>query len=215
MKLHVRNISLPLPPAHPRYNRIAHNDMNFDRLWAPWRLEYVSGNESAETALPEPIEWLPGADRECFLCRAAAKHDAATPADRALLIADHGQHAVVVLNRYPYNNGHLLVAPRRHIGELGELTDDEHLGCMRLLARLMAVFRDRLKAEGFNVGLNVGRVAGAGLPGHLHWHLVPRWNGDNNFMTVLAGTRVIPQSLDALWELLNEALEKESRADAE
>jgi ATP adenylyltransferase len=86
---------------------------------------------------------------------------------------------------------------------------------MDRLGRLTRVYRACLNAEGFNIGLNLGRVAGAGLPGHLHWHLVPRWNGDNNFMTVVSGTRVIPQSLDALWELLVSALEKESLPDAE
>ena len=113
-----------------------------------------------------------------------------------------GSNTIVVLNRYPYNNGHLLVAPRRHIGQLHELSRDEHADIIEALAQLTCVYRERLNAEGFNIGLNLGKVAGAGLPGHLHWHLVPRWAGDNNFMPVLAGTRVIPQSLDALWEML-------------
>jgi ATP adenylyltransferase len=181
--------------------------MSFDRLWAPWRLEYVAGSESDATPQPEPVEWCLAADRECFLCRAAAKYDRAADVDRRLLVAGRGPHSQIVLNRYPYNNGHVLVAPRRHVGELSDVTRDEHIECMEQLARLTRVYRELLQAEGFNVGLNLGRVAGAGLPGHLHWHLVPRWNGDNNFMGVLAGTRVIPQSLDALWELLREALD--------
>jgi ATP adenylyltransferase len=180
--------------------------VNEERLWAPWRLEYVTGNESAASPLPEPKCWLPNADSGCFLCRAAAEYEPAADADRRLLVADCGPHVVVVLNRYPYNNGHLLIAPRRHVGELGQMTRDEHLACMDRLASLTHLYRDRLNAEGFNIGLNLGRAAGAGLPGHLHWHLVPRWAGDNNFMPVLAGTRVIPQSLDALWELLADAL---------
>jgi len=180
--------------------------MNFDRLWAPWRLEYVTGSESGAASLPEPREWLLDADRECFLCRAAVAHNESADADRQLLVADRGEHSVVVLNRYPYNNGHLLIAPRRHAGELDQLSAAEHLACMEQLGRLSNLFRKVLNAEGFNIGLNLGRVAGAGLPGHLHWHLVPRWNGDNNFMTVVSGTRVIPQSLDALWELLREKL---------
>src|SRR4029079_9400757 len=106
------------------------------------------------------------------------------------------------LNRYPYNNGHALVAPLRHVGDLSDLSPDEHLACMHQLGQLAPTYRRALNAEGFNIGLNLGRVAGAGVPGHLHWHLVPRWDGDNNFMPVLAGTRVIPQSLEALWELL-------------
>jgi ATP adenylyltransferase len=180
--------------------------MTFDRLWAPWRLEYVSGGESDAGPQPEPAEWRPGADRECFLCRAAANYENVAEVDRRLLVAKRGPHAQIVLNRYPYNNGHVLVAPCRHVGELSDVTQDEHIASMEQLARLTRIYRDLLHAEGFNVGLNLGRVAGAGLPGHLHWHLVPRWNGDNNFMGVLAGTRVIPQSLDALWELLRAAL---------
>lgn len=180
--------------------------MNFDRLWAPWRLEYVTGSEPAGEPLPEPVKWLSDADRDCFLCRGAAKYDAASNADRRLLVAGRGTHTLVVLNHYPYNNGHLLIAPLRHVGELNGMTRDEHIECMEQLSRLTGMYRNRLKAEGFNVGLNLGRVAGAGLPGHIHWHLVPRWHGDNNFMPVLAGTRVIPQSLDALWELVTSAL---------
>lgn len=184
--------------------------MDQQRLWAPWRLEYVTGGESsaASEPLPEPAAWLDGADRDCFLCRAAAKYRPAPPIDRQLLVAGRGPQTFVVLNRFPYNNGHLLVAPQRHVGQLGQLSQDEHVECMEWLVRLTDILSDRLQAEGFNIGLNLGRVAGAGLPGHLHWHLVPRWNGDHNFMTVTAGTRVIPQSLDALWELLTEALEK-------
>jgi ATP adenylyltransferase len=179
--------------------------VNFERLWAPWRLEYVAGSEPTDAAPPEPVAWQENADQACFLCRAAAKFDPAAAADRKLLVAARGSHGIVVLNRYPYNNGHLLVAPLRHVGELCEMTRDEHAECLDRLATLTTIYRERLNAEGFNIGLNVGKVAGAGLPGHLHWHLVPRWAGDNNFMPVLAGTRVIPQSLDALWELLADA----------
>ncbi len=181
--------------------------MNLERLWAPWRLEYVTGSESQPEPLPEPIEWPPNADQTCFLCRAAAKYDAALAADHRLLVVARRACTLVVLNRYPYNNGHLLIAPLRHVGDLAEMTNDEHLECVQHLTKLSSVYRERLNAEGFNIGLNLGRVAGAGLPGHLHWHLVPRWAGDNNFMPVLAGTRVIPQSLDALWEMLRDSLQ--------
>ncbi len=180
--------------------------MNFERLWAPWRLDYVTGGESREEP-PEPLEWLPGADPRCFLCRAAAKYDAGSSADQRLMVVARGAQAFVVLNRYPYNNGHLLVSPRRHIGDLSDMAREEHLECMEFLSKFTSLYRERINAEGFNIGLNLERVAGAGLPGHLHWHLVPRWAGDNNFMPVLAGTRVIPQSLDALWEMLKGALD--------
>jgi ATP adenylyltransferase len=148
---------------------------------------------------------MPGADHACFLCQAAAIYEPLSNANRRLLVAERGSHSLVVLNRYPYNNGHLLVAPCRHTGELCDVTRDEHLDCMQQLAQFMNTYRERLGAQGFNVGLNLGRAAGAGLPGHLHWHLVPRWAGDNNFMPVLAGIRVIPQSLDALWEMLTKS----------
>jgi ATP adenylyltransferase len=179
--------------------------MSKEQLWAPWRLEYVAGQEES-TPPPQPLQWCAGAEPDCFLCRAAATYASDATVDRELLVADRGPHSVIVLNRYPYNNGHVLVAPRRHVGELTSMNSEEHLECMGQLARLTSVFRERLSAEGFNVGLNLGRVSGAGLPGHLHWHLVPRWNGDTNFMGVIANTRVIPQSLAALWELLIESL---------
>lgn len=185
--------------------------MNDDRLWAPWRLEYVTGEDSSGRAEPppEPVAWQAGADPNCFLCRAAAKYAAASDVDRRLLVAARSRHTLVVLNRYPYNNGHLMVATMRHVGALAEMTRDEHLECMEWLTRLSKALTERLRAEGFNIGLNLGRVGGAGCPGHLHWHIVPRWSGDSNFMSVVAGTRVIPQSLDALWELLTDALPKE------
>jgi ATP adenylyltransferase len=180
------------------------------RLWAPWRLEYVTGAEAADpTPLPEPAAWQPGADRNCFLCRDAATYDAAVEADRTLRVAARGRHTMVVLNRYPYNNGHLMVAPLRHVAPLTEITPDEHLESCAWLSRLTRVLGELLHAEGFNIGLNLNRVAGAGCPGHLHWHIVPRWSGDTNFMSAVAGTRVIPQSLDALWELLTAALQQE------
>jgi ATP adenylyltransferase len=185
--------------------------VNDERLWAPWRLEYVTGAESPPPEpLPEPLHWQPGADHACFLCRASATYKDVGAADRRLLVVGRGEHSLVVLNRYPYNNGHLMVAPLRHVGTFAEITDAEHVEAMRWLARLMAVFDKSMRPDGYNVGLNLGRVAGAGLPGHLHWHLVPRWSGDSNFMSVTAGTRVIPQSLDALWEMVTASLDRDA-----
>ena len=180
--------------------------MNSERLWAPWRLQYVAGDKSQDPP-PEPSAWIPNADHDCFLCRAAAHFEADSEADRQLLVVARRASAVVVLNRFPYNNGHLLVSPCRHVGDLRDLSQEENIACLELLSQLTVVYRERLSAEGFNIGLNLGRVAGAGVPGHLHWHLVPRWPGDNNFMPVLAGVRVIPQSLDELWDLLQGALD--------
>jgi ATP adenylyltransferase len=160
-----------------------------DHLWAPWRLSYVA------TAKP------PTGDDPCFLCTGLADDN-----DRAHLIALRTPLSVVVLNRYPYNNGHLLVAPRQHKGRLDELTSEELLETMETLRRMVGVLDDLMHPNGYNIGLNLGHAAGAGLPGHLHWHIVPRWHGDTNFMPVLANVKVIVQSLDALYDLLVERL---------
>lgn len=169
--------------------------MSHDRLWAPWRLGYIQGTDPPAAAEQE-IAWLPGADPNCFLCRGAADRD-----DRANLVVGRGEHTLVVLNRYPYNNGHLLVAPLAHLPGLGDLSGEVQREIMETLARYTDSLKRLMNAEGFNIGLNLGRVAGAGVPGHLHWHIVPRWSGDTNFMPVIADLRVIPQSLGALWEL--------------
>ena len=176
--------------------------MRTDTLWAPWRLGYVQGDRAA--ALPEPRTWRPGADRGCFLCRAAA---ADAQHDRALGVVERTSHAVVLTNLFPYSNGHLLVAPLDHRPTLADLADDVLLDLQRRLADWCALLAGSLQAQGFNVGLNLGAAAGAGVPGHLHWHIVPRWPGDVNFMTSVAGVRVLPQALDALWEQLVAARE--------
>ncbi len=179
--------------------------MTDDRLWAPWRIGYIrgeGGSASPDARPPEPSAWREGAERTCFLCQAAASFENQAQADRRLLVVSRSEHALAVLNRYPYNNGHTLVAPQRHVGELEWLTPVEHLACIDELNRLITAYRRHMNADGFNVGLNLGRAGGAGLLGHLHWHVVPRWNGDSNFMPVLAGSRVMSQSLDALWESL-------------
>ena len=169
--------------------------MQNEQLWAPWRLNYI--NNAATTPDLSKLPWLPGAERDCFLCRAAVDPDR-----RATLTVVQHELAVVVLNRYPYNNGHLLISPRRHVGELQHLTADEQQELHRWMVQMTGQLQQQLQAQGFNIGLNLGRVAGAGVPGHLHWHVVPRWNGDTNFMPATAGIRVIPQALDSLWELL-------------
>lgn len=172
--------------------------MSYDVLWAPWRLAYIQGE-----APPKPADaaQLPaGAEADCFLCQAAATAD-----DRAHMVVRRGAHCFTILNRYPYNNGHLLVAPLAHRGELADLAGEVHQEMMTTIAHWTTVIRQQMDAEGFNVGLNLGHVAGAGAPGHLHWHIVPRWSGDVNFMPSVAGAKVLPQSLDALWELLTSA----------
>jgi len=165
-----------------------------EQLWAPWRLSYVA------TAKP------PTAEDPCFLCRGLADHD-----DRANLIAWRGPRSVVVLNRFPYNNGHLLVAPRAHKAGLHDLSSEELLETMETLRRCVGTMDGLMRPDGYNVGLNLGAAAGAGLPGHLHWHIVPRWHGDTNFMPILANAKVIVQSLDALYDLLAERLHSGER----
>lgn len=180
--------------------------MDNDRLWAPWRLGYVQGQADTgpDTA---PPAWRPGADRDCFLCRAAAV-DAAD--FRAVGVVQRTPHSLVITNRYPYANGHLLVAPLDHRADLAGLPDDVLLDLQRRIAQWCRRITRAMQAHGFNVGLNLGEVAGAGVPGHLHWHVVPRWPGDVNFMPTVAGIRVLPQSLDALWDQLTAAEEEKS-----
>lgn len=143
-------------------------------LWAPWRLEYVS-------AVPR---------RGCFLCAAAKQIP-----DEGNLLVHRGEHALVVMNRFPYNNGHLLLAPRRHIRDLEKLSPAEISELLQLLKIALRALRRELKPQGWNLGMNLERVAGAGLIGHLHLHLVPRWNGDTNFMPVTGNTKVISETL--------------------
>lgn len=169
--------------------------MAYDQLWAPWRLAYIENSKKEE----------PAADGGgCFLCRYREQPDQ----DAENFVVCRGTATFVVLNRFPYNNGHLLVAPLAHKGRLDELDDCELLECQHQLRALAAVYARILQPDGFNIGLNVGRVAGAGLPGHLHWHLVPRWGGDTNFMTVLDDVRVISQSLRALYVALRTELDR-------
>jgi ATP adenylyltransferase len=156
-----------------------------DPLWAPWRLSYVMAAKK------------PADDDPCFICRGLAERD-----DRKNLIARRTSQSVVLLNRFPYNNGHLLVAPTAHKGRLDELAPGELLEVMEGLRQMVTVLDDLIHPDGYNVGLNLGKAAGAGLPGHLHWHIVPRWNGDTNFMPILADVKVIVQSLDAFYDML-------------
>lgn len=175
--------------------------MDENRLWAPWRLGYVQGDAAVEPDTGTPA-WRPGAVHDCFLCRAVAV-DAAH--HRALGIVERTPRSLVITNRYPYSNGHLLVAPLDHRASLADLADDVLLDLQQRIATWCRRMTRSMHAQGFNVGLNLGAVAGAGVPGHLHWHVVPRWPGDVNFMPVIAGVRVLPQALDALWEQLTVA----------
>jgi ATP adenylyltransferase len=142
------------------------------QLWAPWRLEYIKTADD---------------DEGCVFCRAAAG------ADEEMLVAARGERAFVLLNKFPYASGHLMVAPYRHVGDFGELMEDEAIEIHRLAAQGMAALREIFEPHGFNAGWNLGRVAGAGVVDHVHLHLVPRWAGDTNFMPVLADVKVLPE----------------------
>ena len=146
------------------------------RLWSPWRSEYIAKAGSA--------------DEGCIFCDNLAADD-----DRETGILHRTESVFVMLNAYPYNSGHVMVAPRRHVGELSDLEPDERAALMDTTSLSVDVIRAALEPDGFNVGVNLGRVAGAGVPGHVHVHVVPRWGGDTNFMPVVGQTKVLPEML--------------------
>jgi ATP adenylyltransferase len=154
------------------------------QLWAPWRMDYIRG----ESEKP---------DTGCIFCVRDCCGE-----DRDRLILHRGEQAFVLMNKYPYTNGHLMIAPYRHTADPAELTDAEALEMHRLLVLCRDVLSERIAPQGFNVGMNLGQIAGAGIADHLHLHLVPRWSGDTNFMPVFADVRVIPQHLEATYEHL-------------
>jgi len=162
-------------------------------LWAPWRMEYI-----------DALDDRPSMDADgCFLCR---YRDAAE--DEKNFVLWRSERCFAMLNLFPYTGGHSLVAPLEHVGELGQLDDAtmaEMMGHARDLTRALA---QAFGAEGFNIGMNVGRCAGAGLPGHLHVHVVPRWGGDTNFMAVLGGVRVIPAGLEEMYARVRAAADE-------
>jgi ATP adenylyltransferase len=165
-----------------------------ERLWTPWRMSYVAG---AGPGAPTEGGEAGGA---CFLCAAAA--DAAGERDPANLVLFRGRRGFVLLNRYPYNTGHLMVAPYEHTGDLVTLAPETGHELYDLTRRAVAALQEEYRPDGFNVGLNLGQAAGAGVPGHLHVHAVPRWSGDTNFMPVLGQVKVLPESLDQTWARL-------------
>jgi ATP adenylyltransferase len=158
-------------------------------LYAPWRMDYIR-------SLDKP----PGDAGKCFLCEAAAATSDKEKRDRLVLWTT--PHSVVLINRYPYTNGHLLVAPREHVADLELLSDDVALDLHRQTVRAMKLLKKASSPQGFNIGVNLGRVAGAGVPGHLHEHVVPRWGGDTNFMSVVGEVRVVPQAMSQLYDEL-------------
>ncbi len=160
-----------------------------DQLWAPWRMAYIANPVQKEGA-------------SCFICQGKSENK-----DRENGIVLRTANTIVFLNRYPYNNGHLLVAPTRHLANPEEFQQEEWIEINEVLRGMLSHLGPILKPDGYNLGVNLGRVAGAGLPGHFHWHIVPRWNGDTNFMPVVSDTKVMVQSLDSLFELLTKSLQ--------
>jgi len=155
-----------------------------DRLWAPWRMTYIRSAESPRTTAP----------KGCLFCRTRASRD-----DRRGLVLARRPHALLMLNRYPYNPAHLMVVVARHVAQFAELTLPEREDFFGLTALAERALEAEYRPHGLNYGANVGRVAGAGYPGHLHLHVVPRWNGDTNFMPTIGETKVLPESLARTW----------------
>lgn len=157
-----------------------------ERIWAPWRMRYIE-NASAGG---------------CIFCE---KPDLD---DREAMIVLRGKSGFIMLNAFPYNNGHLLVAPYRHTARMEELSADERLEIMDLTHEAIRMLDEICRPDGYNVGANLGRVAGAGVADHIHWHIVPRWNGDTNFMPVVADTKVLPEALEDVWNKLHAVVDR-------
>jgi len=153
-----------------------------ERLWAPWRSGYIQTVREKS---------------DCIFCEKAKSRN-----DRKDFILKRGKYCFVILNIYPYNNGHLMIAPYRHISEISHLRKCEISELFQLLKEYELKLKKKLSPDGFNVGLNVGKVAGAGFEHHIHFHIVPRWEGDTNFMPVISDTKVISQSLEEVYNLL-------------
>jgi len=158
-------------------------------IWAPWRIDYIRSPKTGE----------------CFIC-AASESEGSTDGD--FLLVAQSRESLVMLNRFPYTPGHLLVSPKRHVGDISDLTLEERADLMDMIVKAKDVLTRSLSPDGFNIGFNLGAVAGAGLAEHIHAHIVPRWSGDTNFMPVLGDVRVVPEALDATWELLRGAWEE-------
>jgi ATP adenylyltransferase len=156
-----------------------------DYLWTPWRYEYISHT---------------GEDAACVFCAAAQSSD-----DKAALVVHRGKCNFVILNRYPYTSGHIMVVPYAHVATLEEMPDEALVEMIRLARAAERHLRAVYRPEGLNLGINLGRSAGAGIAGHVHLHALPRWTGDTNFMTVVAETRVLPEDLEITWERLRQA----------
>ena len=174
------------------------------RLDAGWRSEYIT-EATAEERRDVAAGVGVGDEARCVFCRILSAHTSGVASDEETLIVHRGTACVAILNKYPYSSGHFMVIPIRHVGDLASLTPEEHTELWSLVQHGTIVLKRAYQADGINVGANLGRAAGAGIPGHLHVHLVPRWNGDTNFMTTIGETRVTPETLERSWARMRAA----------
>ncbi|MGC9291787.1 MAG: HIT family protein [Acidobacteriaceae bacterium] len=189
-----------------------------DILWTPWRYKYVSTTDTTQRqGVPPALAAWPG-DQHCVFCNLlastqyAVEHGMASiEADRAANIVYRAQHCFICLNAFPYNNGHAMVLPYGHIDELGKMESAAATEMMALAQKLERALRQIYRPGGINMGMNLGKAAGAGVAGHLHLHMLPRWPGDTNFMTVLGETRVLPEDLETTGQRLREALAQDGQ----
>lgn len=166
-------------------------------LWSPWRSKYIQTFKDEDKNQEQ---------KNCFLCEAGNNTD--KEKDKELLVVHRRKLSFIMLNKFPYNNGHILIAPYRHIGTLDLLTDEEIFDMMKAVQDSLKVIDEVMKPHGYNIGINIGRVAGAGLPDHIHFHIVPRWNGDTSFMAVLSDVKVVSQSLEETQENFEKVFKK-------
>jgi len=159
-----------------------------EKLWAPWRMKYIEEGSKGEG---------------CIFCLFPAKEN-----DRENLILYRGALSFIMLNSFPYNPGHLMVAPYKHTADLYNLSDEELLDIDHLVRFSVKLLSETMRPDGFNLGVNLGRTAGAGIVDHIHWHIVPRWNGDTNFMPVIGETKVLPESLEATYDKLRRKIDE-------
>jgi ATP adenylyltransferase len=159
-----------------------------DYLWTPWRYQYMK-------------EAASGVQPDCIFCDAIARKD-----DSETLVVHRGAQSFIILNRYPYTSGHVMIVPYAHVADLGALEPEALIEMMRLAQRMESIYREVYKPHGMNLGMNLGRAAGAGVAGHVHLHVLPRWFGDANFMTVAGETRVHPEELQTTYKRLRSAL---------
>ena len=162
-------------------------------LWAPWRMEYIQNCDTPEG---------------CVFCEIPKQNK-----DRENLMIYRGRSAFVIMNKFPYNNGHLMVVPYRHTCQLASFNSEEKTECFDLIVKMQAILDEVMHPHGYNIGMNLGRIAGAGIADHLHYHIVPRWSGDTNFMPILGQAKVVSEGLDKTWFKITEAIKQKMQQE--